>query len=82
MTSGASKKPTRRGRKDSKPVDSPWMDAHRGAVYADEEYRTFLERLKSGEIRCIRVGRKFKTRKDWIDEYFFGLEETGMLERR
>ena len=79
MAAGAK---TKRGRKGSQPVESPWMDTHRAALYADEEYRTFLERMKSGEVRCVRVGRKYKTRADWVDEWLLSLEDTGMLQAR
>ena len=79
MAAGAK---TKRGRKDSQPIESPWMDTHRAAQYADEQYRTFLERIKAGEIRSVKVGRKFKTRKDWVDEWLLGLEDTGMLQAK
>lgn len=56
-----------------------WQTAREGAKHAKENYRDFLEKLKSGEIRSVRRGRKFLTTKGWIDTYLLSLEEKSTL---
>ena len=77
-------------KKKSKKINKPllseltWLTTREGAAYAREGYHTFLKRMNAGEIKCIRRGKSFLTRKDWIDEFYFSLihqpEDTGMLQ--
>lgn len=59
-----------------------WLEARPGSRYAKENYREFLEKLKSGQIRAVKRGRKWLTKPEWIDDYLMGLENTGMMRRK
>ncbi len=59
-----------------------WIEPKEGAKYACGNYRSFLERLKNGEIRCIKRGRKYLTTKRWTDNFLLSLKDNGMLERK
>lgn len=66
--------------KQERHAATPWVTPAEGARFSRMAYRQFLEKLHSGEIRSIRVGRKYLTRIDWVDEWLLSLESTGLLE--
>ncbi len=56
-----------------------WMEIKPAAKHACQNYRDFLELIKSGQIRSIRRGRKYLTTTEWVDNYLLSLEEKCSL---
>lgn len=52
-----------------------YMQAKEAAKYAKEDYSAFIGRLRSGQIRAIKRGRRWITTDEWIDNYYESLEE-------
>jgi hypothetical protein len=63
-------------------MHTQWITPKEGAEYARENYRSFLKRLQNKDIRCVRRGRKLLTRYEWVDDYLFSLEDTGILQMK
>ena len=68
--------------KKQRNVRTPWMDTKETGAYMKRDFRYVLEDFKDGKIRHIKHGKKFLTRIDWVDDYLFSLEDTGILGRR
>lgn len=52
--------------------DSPWLKTDEAAKYLDMHPDTVRELFRRTELRSIKVGRTWRTRREWCDDLLLG----------
>ena len=48
---------------------SPWLDVKQAAAYLGFCERTIRRACQLGRLRCVRIGRSMRIRREWLDEW-------------
>ncbi len=48
---------------------SPWLDVKQAAAYLGFCEKTIRRACQLGKLRCVRIGRSIRIRREWLDEW-------------
>jgi hypothetical protein len=56
---------------------SPYMTVPEAAVYAKTTPWAVAQAIRAGELQAKKIGKRFVTRIEWVDDWFSRAEDAG-----